>query len=508
MKDTVEIELKFLAEAETLEALASHPELQGRETIALNRSVYFDTPDGRLRGCGLGLRVRDTGRGFVQTVKREQGGAVVRGEWETRIQGQELDTGALAATPVAEVLDGEIKTLAPVFTTTVERRARARRKGGSVIEVAFDRGEVSTGERQAAVQELELELKKGDPAVLFELARKLAADVDIRISFESKAEQGYRLAEETSLEPRHGANPPLEPGLPAGRAFQRIAQACLQHACSNAALLRTLPRPEAVHQMRVGLRRLRAAFKAFEPLSTDHERPRIDAELKWLAQALDAARDLDVFIHEAFTPAAAESDDPQFAELGRQLLQAQTRAYDHALEAVQSRRCWLALLDAAAWIETGPWSRSQDPVIAELRERPIELLARDALDHLRQVIRRRARPGLRRLDPVSRHKLRIRAKRLRYAVEFFEPLFPGRRATHRAFLARLKSLQDQLGALNDLAMSRERLLPALAAAPPDVAFAAGRIVGRRECGEAKLLRRADRDFQAFGDCRPFWRPKG
>jgi CHAD domain-containing protein len=146
-------------------------------------------------------------------------------------------------------------------------------------------------------------------------------------------------------------------------------------------------------------------------------------------------------------------------------------------------------------------------VLADLRKRPILEHAREALGRLRKTIRRRGRGGLDRLDPVSRHKLRIRAKRLRYAVEFFAPVFDGPRGAKTAFLDALKKMQDQLGALNDIVVARQRILPALEPCTPDIAFAAGRIVGRREAKEAKLLRAAARDFREFRDAEPFWRER-
>jgi inorganic triphosphatase YgiF len=501
----VEVELKFVVDDGVQDQLLEHPSLQGRESVSTLQSVYFDTPERALRRACLGLRVRDTGRGFFQTVKRDQpGGGSVRREWEAEVEDNGVDADVLARTPAADVLDGETCDLEPVFATRIERRARILRLGKGVIEASFDRGEVSSGRRRAPICELELELKKGDPEVLYALARELAGEAPLCLSFESKAEQGYRLADDTTLDPRPAGELQLAPDAPAIEAFQRIALAALAQACANAALLRRLARPEAVHQTRVGLRRFRAALAAFKPLACDQQRPHIDGEVKWLAGELDAARDLDVFIEGVFRPAAAEVDEEGLAGLGRCLLRAQTDAYERALAAVRSQRCGLLLVETAAWIETGAWSRPEDPVLAQFGATPIREFAAGSLDHLRRVVRRRGK-GFRRLDPVSRHKLRIRAKRLRYAAEFFGGLFDDRAKAKDRFVEALKQLQDCLGALNDIVVARQRPLQLAELEDPAMAFAAGRIVGRREDDEADLLEAAADALRGFRKAPRFWR---
>ncbi len=501
----IETELKFLATPDGIAALAAHPDLAGEERVAQLRSVYFDTPDRDLWRRGMGLRVRATGKGFVQTVKLQDGeGAYQRGEWETPVEAERVDLDALAGTPAAEALDGRAQDLEPVFTTAFERRARLCRRGGAVIEAALDQGEILAGALKAPICELELELKEGDPSALFALAGSLTRDVGAGLSFEGKAERGYRLAAGTGLDPRRAAAAALWPDMPAAAAFQSIARACLAQVCANAELFAIVQRPEALHQIRVGLRRLRAALAAFKPMLVDDALEGVVAELAWLAGELDLARDLDVFIHGAFQPAAAALDDPDFAPLGRRLLEAQTDAYERALRAVGSRRCAVMAVRALAWIETGPWTTPSDAVLADLRARPIGAFAREALDHLRKVVRRRGR-DLAGLDPVSRHKLRIRAKRLRYAAELLDPLYAGAGKRRTRFIAALKRLQDRLGELNDIAVARERIRREARLNGPRLALAAGRIIGRRERDEPALLDAAAEAFEAFRAAKPYWR---
>ena len=488
----IETELKFRLGPGAVVRLSGHPALQGPQTSQSLRSVYFDTPDGVLRAAGCGLRVRATPGGFVQTLKRQTApGQTARDEWEVPVASETLDPSALKSTPAHRLLKGRRGDLSPRFATTVVRRIRMVDWEGARIEVAFDAGELSAGDRREPIYELELELKAGEPAALFSLARRLARDLAIVPVFESKAERGWRLADGISRSPRRAVATPLSPDATTTTAFRRIAMACLAQVSANAELLRVVRRPEAVHQMRVGLRRLRAAVGVFKPRLAEGERERIETELKWLAHEADAARDLDVFIRDVFHPTAQAAPSPELAPLGRHLLAARGQAYDRVLTAIASPRYALMMLETTAWIET-----------AALPDDPVAPFAVEALDRLHRQVERRAR-DLADLDPEARHHLRIRAKRLRYAAEFFADLFPARRRRAR-YLKALERLQDRLGELNDLAVARDRVPGEAALDDASVAFAAGRVIGRRERDEAALLASAVKACGRFHDARPFW----
>lgn len=497
----MEIELKFRLGPGAAARLAAHPALAGEETIQDLRSVYFDTADQALRRAGWGLRVRATGRGFVQTLKGQAGGDVLRrDEWETPVPSEALDWKALKATPVAALLKG--RRLSPRFASTVRRRARLVRFDGAVIEAAYDEGELSCGDRTEPLRELELELKAGPPEALFALARRLSADVALVPLFESKAERGWRLADKAEHAPRYAVADPLPRALTAEEALRRTALAALGQVSANAELLRRVRRTEVLHQMRVGLRRLRAALAVFAPLLGD-DAEAVAAELKWLARETDAARDLDVFIRDVFHPAALETPDPDLAPLGLRLLAARSGAYRRAMAAIDSPRYAALMLETLAWIEVGPWRRDPDPVRTWRRARPVADFAAEALERLNRRVRRGGR-RLDRLDAAGRHRLRIRVKRLRYAAEFFTGLFNHPRREKR-FLQVLEAVQDAFGALNDLTVARDRIPAEARLTSPEIVFAAGRLIGRREQSAAALRAASDRAFARLADARPFWR---
>ena len=490
-----EIELKFLIPPEAAEAILGA--LDGEGAVRQLDATYYDTADHALRRAGFGLRVRDGEGGRKQTLKSASAGGVFsRGEWEEKIAGPAPDRDALARTPVAAMLADA--ALSPVFTTRVERVIRLVRAGETLIEVALDRGQLSAGDRHAAVCELELELKAGDPAALFDLARTLARHAPLRLSLISKAERGYGLAVGEAASPVRRQTAALGPEASVGEALQAIGQAGLAHLCAALEALRERPEPDSVHQARVAARRLRAMLKIFKPLSRDAAAMALNAELDWLAGELDAARELDVFVGEVWEGSAKDVPFAGRDAFERGLKAARATAYLRMEAALESPRARDVLLEAAAWLEAGAWT--SDPALAEIRKARAASLASNVLDHLR----RRMKKGAKRfddLDPHGRHRLRLKGKALRYAAEDLAVLFPDHPRRAERFLAAAKAVQDTLGALNDRTV-RHRVVDAAAHGDPSLAHDAADAVLQDD--ETKLLHAAREALDALVDAKNFW----
>ncbi len=497
-----EVELKLEADGETLAGLRDHPlirEALGRAKPTALRATYFDTPDRALRKAGVSLRIRRAGRRRVQTIKAGDApaaGLFDRDEWEREVPGDQPDltgvddaAGGLLAEPAVA------GALAPVFTVRVDRTVVDLDRDGTKAEVTIDDGVVEADGRSASVTEVELELKSGAPAALFALARDLSRALPLRLGIRTKAERGYALMENKALKATKSHAAQVAPGMTAGQGFQAIGRACLAHLLRNEPVLRQARDPDAVHQMRVAMRRLRAAISIHKEILDDDRRDAVAAEVKWMASELGEARDLDVFIAKTARPASrARPDDADVAALVADLEARREAAYAAALEAAASPRFRAMLLDVAEWIEVGPWLSGRNA----LRDGPVE-------DFAAAVLRRRSRRILERgaklaaLAPEPRHELRIAVKKLRYAVEFFAPAFEGRKAERRrpAYLSALEALQEHLGDLNDLALGGARL--------------AGAAGGERlspvlfgEAQEGRMLEAAVGAFDDFADARPFW----
>jgi CHAD domain-containing protein len=241
----------------------------------------------------------------------------------------------------------------------------------------------------------------------------------------------------------------------------------------------------------------------------------VKTQLRWITQELGPARELDVFIKRVVRPVTdGKPNGPGAALLARELQQRREDAFARATAAIESTRFRDLVLDTAAWIEAGGWTRSTDDLTRSLREQPI---VSAATDELRRRWKKIMKVGaqLHALDPQRRHKMRIQAKKLRYASEFFAGAFLGKKATRRrkGFVACLEKLQDALGDLNDIAVHEgltERLVDGHDASGQKregrakKAFAAGRLSGREEARIASVLKDAERAYRDFGKAKPFW----
>jgi inorganic triphosphatase YgiF len=494
-----ELELKFQLGSGAVDALRRSALPPGTGEIVSLRATYFDTPDHRLRDGGFSLRVRREGARHVQTLKhRGAGGLFERDEWESEIEGPELDRALLAGTPIADL--AAHATLAPAFTIEVERLLQVREHGGARIEISLDLGRILAAGREEPVAELELERLDGDGAALFDLARALQAQAPLTPLFESKAERGYRLAGHDGVAALKARAAPLVADTPVGEAFQRVTREALVQIAGNARLLPRSRSADVLHQLRVGLRRLRAGLVVFRGILDADGLAFARRESRWLAGELAEARDLDVFMQLASAQDEIE-ESPGRVALFATLRRAQAEAYDRALAAISSERFRRLLLDLGAWIEIGGWRTASRT--AALRDGPCDRFAGPVLDRLAAGVARRAR-RFSKLDIEARHDLRKQVKKLRYGSAFFAATWPEHPRRKARYRLALKALQDHLGAINDLSVAAgvaNRMAPRGAR---DLAFAAGQEAGRLDRASQDARATAHKALKAFRRNRPFW----
>jgi triphosphatase len=398
------------------------------------------------------------------------------------------------------------RRLKPVFETHIHRTSVPVRKNGTRIEVALDEGQVRAGRRSAPISELELELKRGEPGDIFKLAHEMGKLAPATLSLKSKSERGYDLIENKPAKAVGAEKIRVRRGMSTTDAFRTIGRSILRHIAGNETAVRRSD-SEGVHQMRVGLRRLRAAISLFSNLLGDQETEGVKAELKWLTGELAPARDLDVYMRNEIEPLRRETPTRRgMKELTGALTLRRAAAFGKAKAAVESPRYRSLLLHTMQWLENGDWAKHP----RSYGHRPIERFAADILARRTKRTMKKAKKILQ-LDTQQRHKLRIAAKKLRYASDFFGRLFAGRTAKKRltGFKARLTDLQDCLGALNDIKV-HQNLAPKLAPgkprakAPRAQTFAAGVVYGREQSEIEPLLNAADKDARKFLHARPFW----
>lgn len=471
-----EIELKLEIDPDQAEKLTSLPALSGEPRVERQLSVYYDTSKGRLRRHGYVLRVRQGDDGWVQTVKRAGDGTGLfeRDEWESPVQGLQPDLKALNDTPLKELIKPrQFRNLVPVFRTDVERSSWALNDGGGTIELAYDAGLIEAGAASQPVHELELELKDGAVDQLFAVARKIARRISVKLGVQSKSDRGFALAKGKGSEPVKATPIELGGDISVADGFASIVTACLKHFRANEPLLIAERNPEALHQLRVAIRRLRTALWLFRPVVKGKEYGRINDQLRTFTRELGAARNIDVIL------ASMSAHDPARGQLEKD----RNQLYRRVLRKLDSVRFRGFILDLFAWTQVGDWRTRKKAT------RPLMQFAMKRLDRLWRGIAEQ-RDDLAHLSEAERHHLRIDTKKIRYALEFLrEPLRPTGDAQVE-FAEAAEGLQDSLGRLNDLA-TRKQLL------------------SRRHSSHAKQLARhlraAGRHLQELDRIGPYWR---
>jgi triphosphatase len=515
-----EIELKLRVAPEDIAVIRCHPHFSSalhdsvHETL---NSVYFDSDNRLLHRHGLALRVRHIDDKRIQTIKSTHQGAdwIERSEWEQPIEGDQPDLARLTDAALRLLLtDGIRNALKPLFETRIERTACHLNGNDVDIVMAIDEGHIVAVDSSCPVSEIELELKWGDTGDLFKIARVISDIVPTQLDVKSKYERGFDLIEKKLVAAEKARNPELSAEMSAGRAFTMIGRACLHHLIVNTAA--TIDHDvEALHQMRVALRRLRAAILLFSEFLADDKIDAIKTELRWLAGEFGPARNVDTLIVEVLGPLRkAHPKEPGLLSIGKMFARQRLKCYRRAQEAVQSARFRKLVLNTAEWVEAGLWSRPDDPLKQARLEMPIEFYAAEQLSRrFKKVTRRGGKMG--HLSSEQLHRLRIQVKKARYAAEFFCGIYRGNKATKRykKMLSSLSQMQEALGRINDI-VSHKALFAEIIANPRRGltaaqnhrrAFAAGLIMGDQQARVHGLLDSARKAFSRFEDVKPFWR---
>ena len=284
-----------------------------------------------------------------------------------------------------------------------------------------------------------------------------------------------------------------------------ISLSCLDHALGNERSVRAGD-TEGVHQMRVGLRRLRAALSLFKPVIDGPEAEAIKTELKWLTEQLGPARDFDVLVAEGIRPLCDTAPAAETRLLSRDLGGKRDKGFDQAKAAVESDRCRSLGLRTALWIINGDWLRRRDEMATALRDRPAAEFAAEILgQRLKKILKKAARIEC--LEPHRRHKLRIAVKKLRYATEFFSSLFGGDKYG-KSFTKRLKALQDALGRLNDIEVHKHVAQAIVhrecSRRRADKALAIGFVTGHEQTELEPCLTAVAKSAKRLGRAAAFW----
>jgi CHAD domain-containing protein len=454
----LERERRLLGGAELLDQLGGEP-IESR----VFTSTYFDTADRRLLRRGVTLRRRvEHGRSRWQLKLPQEGG---------RLE-VEADGGPVPPIEIYELLTAYLggRKLGPAATMRTRRNGVRVRNGHGEAEVSADQVAILEGAHEVdAFDELELELVDGDDTLLDALERRLHEAGARRGGADVELERALGPMLQAADEPPARDAPPLEHLLfQIRRQYEAIVR--------NDPGVRLGVDPEAVHDLRVATRRLRAMLRAAaEMVEPEWSEPLRD-ELRWLAGELGPLRDADVFLaYLRGATADSDGDDRAGADRLVELVEEDRRAaHARAIAALRGER-YLALLQELERTARAPLVRS----------------ASVALDGIARTEFRRLRAAARRITDASTdhevHALRIRGKRARYAAELAETAV-GKRA--RRFLRHAKRFQDVVGEHQDAVVAEEHLRELAERGGLQAAFAAGRLAEqqriRRRRARARL----------------------
>lgn len=482
----MEIEFKFQIPADRLKAVET---ALRRGTVVRTRlqARYFDTADQALAAEGIVLRLRKEGRRWVQTVKATGDNALHRLE-------HNVDLGTAAAPPAIDpqrhqgtpVGDRLAKVLAASGAPLVERQStdivrltrdvRVTGPGGTVVEMALDVGKVvayagTPEQSESPVCELELELKRGDVQGLVSLARRWSQQHGLWFSTVSKAERGARLLAKVEVVPAVKAETPRFPegkDKLDGRAIQQaIVASCLAQMLPNVSEIAAgSADEEQIHQLRIGIRRLRTALRELVELDAGSalfdaagwEPPLVEA-----FRALGDLRDREQVVKLA-EPQLREAGAPEFDPLaGDGDAAADVGSSGDVVRAPAFQSVLVSLIGftaAAPSVEIAPKAEDAEtpPTPTPMSLNDARRLLRKRLQHLhKQAVRDGKR--FESLDTESQHRVRKRLKRLRYLAEFVAPLFDaeGKSSSSASaaerYLKHLRPAQDALGEFNDEAVA-------------------------------------------------------
>ena len=493
-----ELELKFAVPSYQQSVLRKNIDTKNAQQQRLS-AYYFDTPNQDLAKKGIALRIRFEDSQWVQTLKTAGDGVAKRVELNTVLSltgtPDNLDVSSLVPdislitepTVVAQLtnimpLDELAQALTVQYFTDVERTSRQIKKNNSRIEIAYDIGKVGIGHlnsqkpannpglTQSDIHEIEFELLEGDPSDLIDIAKTWCKKYKLYLSTVTKAQRGsLLLANKQFAEPVKAdlAVLQLHKGISQFAFLQAVVNNCLVQILPNAsAIAEGSPDGNLVHQLRVGIRRLRTALKHFK-FAQDYIDPNWLMVLKQTFSLLGEYRDKEILQIKT---------QPLLESVGAPHVEWSTAIDIMPIDAVRANDFQILLLELIGFTHLpvpADNPKAKAPVAKKLEKLFTAIAA--ASDKFAS------------LDTDSQHGVRKDLKSLRYVSEFAAPLFAsqnngkkGKKATKlKAFLQYLEPAQDVLGEYNDNVVGHANYLEK-AKTDPNALFAVGWFSGREQ----------------------------
>ncbi len=407
------------------------------ETVRMD-TVYYDTPDLRLARWGVSLRWRN-GEGWTLKLAPPPAApghpAVLLERDELNFQGspRKPPPGAL------EMIRAYVRRaeLAPVARlSTVRRRVRlVDGKGGRVAEVVDDEVSVRDGRRVAArFREIEVEAPEpegGPDGVMDPLVTALRG---AGAGAPDPTPKYIRAIGPRAHEPPEVAPQPVPPGAAARAVIRNAIAEPVASLLHHDPLIRAGRDPEAVHQARVATRKLRSNLRTFAPLLDQEWSEPLRGELGWLAMSLGAVRDREVLLDRLRKSAESlPASDTRSATALLQQLSGDIESLRQKLAADLDSDRYVDLLEQLVQAAHSPVTT---PEADQPADAVLPALATRSWARLRSAVRRLPDPPS---DPEL-HRIRILAKRARYAAEAVAAVAGPQAASFGKAAARLQTV--------------------------------------------------------------------
>ena len=469
----IEREIKLAAEAGIVlpDLTDAVPGLTvGPKSVLQLDAVYYDTASLSLARWGVTLRSRSGEPGAAWTLKLPESAV------DAKLSRHELmfdePIGAVpSSVRLAARAYARSQPLGPVVRLNTERTQFVLELDGQSVATLCDDTVVADGapESVSVFREIEVELADGAPDAAVTAIISRLRDSGCRDD-EAPVPKAIRALGPRAFDPPDVVIPNAGKKATVGVLVRNAVANSVTEIIGQHALVCVGDDPEAVHRFRVGARRLRSDLRTFAPLLDGHLTTWLRDELKWLGAAVGRGRDADVLAERLRSQVSRlPARDAKSVDLLLQRLGETGRdAYEHIVATFEEDR-YADLLDALVDVANAPKFAAQPSGLADRAARPI------VLDIVRKTWRRLER-AVEALAPnapdTAYHAVRIRAKRVRYAVEALTPVY-GKDA--RRFARAIADVQTVLGKNQDTTVA-EAWLREAAKALPSTRLVAGELI--------------------------------
>ena len=481
-----EFEIKLLFPGERLKDIEAFLIANGGARRQHLLAFYIDTPDFLLTKSGIAFRIRKEGRQWIQTLKASTANVLERLEHNVVISGdgknlpswdinlhQKHKAGKLLKKVLSKSSGKDLKI---VYQTDIWRRKALVNTDSGCIEYALDCGSVftegSSGLVEVFVQEIEVELKNGSPEVVFHQAKEVIRKFDAYIDTRSKSERGFLLAQGLRFKPpQKVVNLSLKNVINKHEIICILVNSCMTQILNNQSVLNLGHNDysEYLHQLRIGLRRLKVVFKYLGNLNDELSLEGVDS-FKTVFKKLGQYRD-NHFVSKFLNPILLTLGGSE-VKLGG------VQALPHPASITKDINFQLFLLEA---------------MFLGRRKSQNEMDAATKLDkykdfaEFKSFINTQFTKNFKSfsekisqfsdLDDYEIHDLRKKMKFIRYSLEFFKDYLSKKR--FEVFYKRTSALLQHFGFFNDICVSIERI-ELLVEADPNLLFALGWLKAERE----------------------------